>query len=92
MKHGKIHSNKRFKTNQNVNNTIQQTYQPTPANCGKACQDLIPCLGFLFRRLKQSVTCLLVDHHVSMMDMEDDSSSDYYEIQVKLLDFRPLRS
>jgi len=75
-------ANKRFKINQNVS-IIQQTYQTTPTNCGKTCQDLIPCLGFLFRRLKQSFTCLLVDHSVRIRDMEDDDSTDYYEIQVK---------
>jgi len=74
-------ANKRLKINQNVN-IIQQSHQPTPTNCGKACQDLIPCLAFVFHRKKQPLTCLLVDHSVNVMDLEDDDSADYYEIEV----------
>ena len=77
-------SNKKFKITQNVN-IIQQTSQSTPTNCGKACQDIKPCLAFLFRRNKQHLNCLLVDHSVHTRDMEDDESSDYYEIEVLYL-------
>jgi len=73
--------NTKFKTNHNVS-IIQQNQQPTPTHCGKACQDLIPCLSFLFYRKKQSLNCLLVDHSVHKMDFEDDNSADYYEIEV----------
>jgi len=76
-------ANKKLKTNQNIN-IIQQSHQATPTNCGKACQDIIPCLGFLFyRNNKQTTTCLLVDHSVNIRDMEEDDSVDYYEIKVK---------
>ena len=74
-------SERKFKITENVN-IIQQTYQSTPTNCGKACQNVEPCLGFLFRRNMQQLNCLLVDHSVNIMDMEDDEGSDYYEIQV----------
>ena len=75
-------SNKKFKITQDVN-IIQQTYQSTPTNCGKACQDVESCLSFLFRRNMHHLNCLLVDHSVRIVDMEDDDNADYYEIQVK---------
>ena len=73
--------NKKFKTNNNVN-IIQQTQHSTVTHCGKACQDLAPCLSFLFYRKKQPLNCLLVDHSVNKRDMEDDNGADYYEIEV----------
>ena len=75
-------SNKKFKITQDVN-IIQQTYQSTLTNCGKACQDVESCLSFLFRRNMQHLNCLLVDHSVKIVDLEDDGNADYYEIQVK---------
>jgi len=65
--------NVKLKTTDAVN-IIQQS--------GKACQDLIPCLSFLFYRKKQSLNCLLINHSVNKKALEDDNEADYYEIEV----------
>jgi len=77
-------SNKTFKTNHNVN-IIQQTNDSTTAKCGNACQDEEQCLGFLFHRNRQSLSCLLVAQHVNDRDMDDDDGADYYEIKVTIM-------
>jgi len=73
--------NVKLKTTDAVN-IIQQTQHSTPTHCGKACQDLIPCLSFLFYRKKQSLNCLLINHSVNKKALEDDNEADYYEIEV----------